>query len=431
MHTASRALLLSSKQTQVNIGTLTVGLLIQLTREWRAGKLTDREFITAFIAAEKLGHDQAAQAMTAFIKAFREAQTPGQEHAEPVPAEFDPGASLGRATGLVDDVHQLDLAQPDGSEILTRTINEAAARAYRHALAGGRDTMVRSAAANNTRWRRVTGPTACAFCVMLATRSDYLSKESASQVTEGRGTRRLGERYHNRCSCTVVEVIGEWEPSEREQAQQRLYRAAVDHLQQQGKPRTPANVMSAMRQLDDGKIVQDATVKTQTGGSGGGAGKRPGRRQAGDDPGKARPPRERSEDSSRDWQAEQDALPFSTAGATMKPHEIEFAQSFTAAGHSIARWLPQGTRGVDGRVAPSNDFEWSAGKEVELKRSNNLQTIKDHIKKGLRQGKSVFLIDFGSEPRSSVLRGLRTFTPRTPGLSEIWVYWDGHLERVQ
>lgn len=77
------------------------------------------------------------------------------------------------------------------------------------------------------RWRRVPSPGACAFCLMLASRSDYTSREAAIYAGGGEGqvrrtTRRnktdrlagvqrrrsskqeSGERYHRSCRCTVA-----------------------------------------------------------------------------------------------------------------------------------------------------------------------------------------------------------------------------------
>ena len=77
------------------------------------------------------------------------------------------------------------------------------------------------------RWRRVPSPGACDWCLMLATRSDYTSKEAAMYAGGGEGqvrrttrrnkTNRLagvqrrrsskqesGERYHRACRCTVA-----------------------------------------------------------------------------------------------------------------------------------------------------------------------------------------------------------------------------------
>lgn len=66
--------------------------------------------------------------------------------------------------------------------ITTEKLGHDAATAFRHLLNGGRDTMALSTAANGTRWRLVTGRNPCSFCAMLATRSDYRTKEAAEFV---------------------------------------------------------------------------------------------------------------------------------------------------------------------------------------------------------------------------------------------------------
>ncbi|MGI5951443.1 MAG: hypothetical protein ACOX61_06310 [Brooklawnia sp.] len=117
----------------------------------------------------------------------------------------------------------------------------------------------------------------------------------------------------------------------------------------------------------------------------------------------------------------------------VKPNSRDYLLGpFLADGHSIVRWLPQGQeRSADGRLLPESDFEWALGKRVELKRTINLQTIKDYVKAGLKRNKAVFMIDFGSRhPKSRVLRGLQTFTPQA-GEPEIWGYWNGTLVRLQ
>jgi hypothetical protein len=58
------------------------------------------------------------------------------------------------------------------------------------------------------RWRRVPSPGACSFCLMLASRSDYTSKDAASfSGGSGRATKRpVGSQYHDACRCTIAMV---------------------------------------------------------------------------------------------------------------------------------------------------------------------------------------------------------------------------------
>lgn len=79
----------------------------------------------------------------------------------------------------------------------------------------GRDTVEWSAGVQGRSWRRVTDGDPCAFCAMLATRSDYTTKERALTTGHTRrhkrgGKRPLGSKYHDHCGCTVVEVVGPW-----------------------------------------------------------------------------------------------------------------------------------------------------------------------------------------------------------------------------
>lgn len=147
---------------------------------------------------------------------------------------------------------------------------------------------------------------------------------------------------------------------------------------------------------------------------------------------RARQPRERTSEDGHIWQTRQNSLPFPTPGVRMKPHEIEFAEAFLAAGNKIERWLPDALPDPKtGLKAPRSDFEWVKDLHVELKRSNNLQTIKDHVKTGLAKGKDTFMIDFGDRPpRKSVLTGLAKFSPQA-GKPTIWGFWDGHLVKLQ
>lgn len=118
----------------------------------------------------------------------------------------------------------------------------------------------------------------------------------------------------------------------------------------------------------------------------------------------------------------------------MKPHEIEFADAFLESGHTIVRWLPEGRFDpATGRLLPESDFEWTTGKLAELKRTNNVQTMKDYIHKGLGQGKSVFIIDLGTYPPNSRIRNgiTKQASSNATGGYEVWAFWDGGFERLR
>lgn len=269
----------------------TTALVTELGKRFKAGQLSDREFTAVFVAAERLGHDAAVRLMRQFIADYRKAQTPSERHADPVLDVFDPGASFGRASGLVEDLGKLDRTQADFDAEFFRLVGNMAVRAAREALNGGRRTMQWSTAANCTRWRRVTDSNPCSFCAMLATRSDYRTEASAGvvvgrargystasykatgEVSHGgtnargkragrdrrRGTRAPGEQYHDYCGCTVVEVVGDWQATDAEQEMSDLYRRATEACARADIPKSAPNVLAKMRELGEG-VIHDAHV---------------------------------------------------------------------------------------------------------------------------------------------------------------------------
>lgn len=150
--------------------------------------------------------------------------------------------------------------------------------------------------------------------------------------------------------------------------------------------------------------------------------------------GRVRTPRERELWNYDYWQSRQNVLPFDTDGCIMKPHEIEFAESFVLAGYQIKRWLPQNEKDIaTGLFITQNDFELPDGKQVELKRANRkIRRTKQRISDSLSKGKHIFFIDFGDKrPPENWVRALKKYSPNKPGLEQIWGYWDGNLVRFR
>lgn len=97
----------------------------------------------------------------------------------------------------------------------TRSGKQLAAAAVEARLVGvltrmvrqpGRETVVEATRTAGTQWARVPGYHACDFCLMLASRGAvYESKQTALLTSGERGTCPAGMRYHDRCSCIVVE----------------------------------------------------------------------------------------------------------------------------------------------------------------------------------------------------------------------------------
>lgn len=100
-----------------------------------------------------------------------------------------------------------DAAQTDAP------LERLAGSMQRRVFDASRDTVTLNAAAEpGTRYVRYASATACAFCRMLAIRTEgyYRSEYSARRVVgrsgRTRGTQSLGERFHDHCKCIAVAV---------------------------------------------------------------------------------------------------------------------------------------------------------------------------------------------------------------------------------
>lgn len=251
-----------SARTQARTGALTQLLVRQLGTRFLAGDFPEAALVAAWIAAQRIGHDRATADMATFISGWRRQQAPNINHPDPVLAEFTEHLAAWRAWQVATAARNLD-----SSEEVQQVLQRQAAGSFRDTLNAGRATTVLSAHVARRRWRRKTSGKACSWCVMLATRSDYTSLESAVSVQgrKGRllGSQPMGNRYHDHCTCTAVEVIGEWEPTELEAAQQQLYQEARKAA---GRAPSTPDILAQMRRLGGGTLT-DAIAP-----DGGGAG---------------------------------------------------------------------------------------------------------------------------------------------------------------
>lgn len=297
---------------QINNGAAGAALIVELGKLLKAGKLDEQGFVTAAVGADLLTQQAAVRLARQYMTGFRALVDPSTDHADLVNPEFDAGASAGRAVNALRELEEARRADPDQRNWdaeFDRIVGQLAVRSDRAAKNAGRETVVASAEANGKRWRRVTDGNPCSFCAMLAGRGPVYRSEDAAGVVVGRnnygtaaykagdvryggkvsrgarkgqdrtrGSRGLGEQYHDYCGCSVEEALVEWEPTPREQEFADLYNRAVEACQADGIPASTSNVLGKMRELGDG-IVNDAhKPETATGGEGGGS--KPPRRAA-------------------------------------------------------------------------------------------------------------------------------------------------------
>ena len=225
MTALGQALARGHQQDQITNGGLASALVLAIGKEYRVGKLSQDEFVAALMAQSKLSHDAATQIAVKFINSYRGLEAADESHADPLLAEWDAGRAYGRASGVAHDLEELDTDTRDYDAEFWKIINNLAVWANRSALNGGRQTVEFSAAANGKRWRRITDGNPCSFCAMLATRSDYRTKESALRVVgrstgygtasyrstgqvratgRARGSKSLGSKFHDYCGCSAV-----------------------------------------------------------------------------------------------------------------------------------------------------------------------------------------------------------------------------------
>lgn len=94
----------------------------------------------------------------------------------------------------------------------TQTLPKLEGTGQRAVFDGARDTTILNVENNNMRWARDARADACAFCRLLATKTQqlYTSRYSAIRVVgrrgRPRGARDVGEKYHDYCYCVPVEV---------------------------------------------------------------------------------------------------------------------------------------------------------------------------------------------------------------------------------
>lgn len=223
------------------------GYYSELGRLWRSGKMSDTQYVRLCVELERAGHDGSAAMAAEFVQDFRRLN--GVDPGLIVYDEFDAAAALARSFSIMKIIN----SDPDKAY---DTIDDMAVGFNRAVLNAGRDTVEWSAGAQGRSWRRVTDGDPCAFCAMLATRSDYTTKERALTTGHTRrhkrgGKRPLGSKYHDHCGCTVVEVVGRWEPSSADTAYQRVYEKAREWVDDHGLQQSPGNILKAMRTVGD------------------------------------------------------------------------------------------------------------------------------------------------------------------------------------
>lgn len=243
---------------------------MRLTNAYIDGELDRDGFKLAYVAAAKKWHDRTSKVAMKFTENYRDASLLEGVQIDPVPAPFSP-------EDAIMDAFRIRAQAKYVKEVMSTVDGDAQTRMYqklnalqRRCAAGAtqasaRDTVEFSAAANGRRFRRVAREGACAFCLMLSTRSNYKTTRLKADG-EKRAPRRggSGNRYHRDCSCIVVEITDtddDYNLRERNPAIALYYDARYE-VEARGLPMTATAILAFMRLSETG-LARDRTTSSR------------------------------------------------------------------------------------------------------------------------------------------------------------------------
>lgn len=191
------------------------------------------------------GSAAAAAALDYFKQARRDAGVPGKApsvRAPEVPAGFiDQLVTEAAAEFVTDERAGRDLLDSGAEQLI---------------LEQGRRQLMSAAALDREAkgWARVPNEDACSFCLMLALRGPtYGSRRAASFKAHRKKPNGSG----GDCRCNVEPVFGQWEPSARIRAAQKVW-------DESAKGRIGHDARTAFRQAIEGRKVTGAPGKSST-----------------------------------------------------------------------------------------------------------------------------------------------------------------------
>lgn len=188
-----------------DIATLGIRDLVQL---WRRASQTDTDFAALISAAVPEIASGYASMAADFAADWYIESAPDLPYT-PITAPSPDVAKLTQSTQWALGAHG------------DKALNRMAGTMQRTVFNGARDTTLINVEKEQTRWVRRAQPDACAFCKLLAIRTERLyhghgvvfdaERNVHKTVVVGRGgrprgSRNLGEDYHDHCQCVAVEI---------------------------------------------------------------------------------------------------------------------------------------------------------------------------------------------------------------------------------
>lgn len=182
------------RNAQVQVQAQTLRDFIRLWPIWQGDDQSFGLLVDATLPLVRVHHQISASLAAAYYDTFRRAEQVAGQPAPRLAPAVDPEqvAVSMRVTGRVMTGKAILAGQSPQAAMQTALVRTSGA-VSRHALAGGRDTLILSAREDTQAvgWARVTAGKPCAFCAMLASRGPVYKQDTS------------GFKAHDHCACSA------------------------------------------------------------------------------------------------------------------------------------------------------------------------------------------------------------------------------------
>jgi hypothetical protein len=192
---AGTALTEEHRQAQAGLRTHALRDFLLLWPLWNGDPASFGQLVQATQPLVRVYHGLSATVAAAYYEAFRKAEAVTGTATPKLAAALDPAAVAASmyVTGQTMARNALGAGQSP-EQVRKSALVRVSGSVTRHVLAGGRDTILQSVAADPEAlgWARVTDGDPCAFCAMIASRGPVFKTEAAADF-----------QAHDYCACVA------------------------------------------------------------------------------------------------------------------------------------------------------------------------------------------------------------------------------------
>lgn len=211
---AGRMLSRQHRHAQLRVSAQTLRRFMVLWPIWTGDEPSYATMVAALVPLVQLQHRTSAGLASAYYRVFRQVEGAAGS-ATPRLASFDISDVVSSLyfTGIRQAQRSL-AAGLQAEQVRRQTLTRVSGTVARQALAGGRDTILQSVAADPVAvgWQRVTSGSPCAFCTTLSANGPAYRRQDTA-----------GFEAHDHCSCTAEPAYGRgpefWNPQNLEHKQ--------------------------------------------------------------------------------------------------------------------------------------------------------------------------------------------------------------------